>query len=149
MVASQNRRFDAGVSLFKLNDGSTLRDLSPYIIDFAGLPGEKKVNDGTTWGSVGKRPSVSIQENKITVKLLFNMVTDVGAYTVLEKIWDATADTPVAFEYYPAGSGTVGNAKITGNAFLTVFKIASSMGNDVLINAEMEVDNGVTTGVVT
>ncbi len=144
MVASQNRRFDAGVSIFKLNDGSQLRDISPYIVDMDGLPGEKVVKDSSTWGSVGKRPGLGIQENKITLKLLFNMVTDVGAYTVLEKIWDA--ETLAAFEYYPAGSGTVGNAKITGSAYLTVFKIASSMGNDVLINAEMEVDNGVTTG---
>ncbi len=142
MVASQSRRFQSGVSIFKLNDGSQLRDISPYIQSFDGLPGEKPTSNSTTWGSSGKRPGLHPQENKITMKLLFNMVTDVGVNTVLEALWDN--ETLAAFEFYPAGTAA-GNLKITGSAYLTLYKIASSMGDDVLVNAELEVDNGVTT----
>ncbi len=142
MVASQDRRFKAGVSIFKLNDGSQLRDISPYIVSMDGLPGEKPTSNSSTWGSVGKRPGLGLQENKIVMKLLFNMVTSVGVNTVLEQLWDN--ETLAAFEFYPAGTAT-GNLKITGSAYLTLYKIASQMGDDILVNAELEVDNGVTT----
>ena len=85
MVADQNVFFDAKVSIFKLTDASVLRDMSAYVKKVAGLPGQFKVNDVTTFGSVGERPGPSIFVVHFTVDFLFNMVTDVGVHTVLER----------------------------------------------------------------
>mgnify|MGYP001611727731 FL=1 len=60
MVADQDVFFDPKVSVFKLNDGTSLRDLSAYIKSCKGLPGQFKVHDITTYGSVGERPGPSI-----------------------------------------------------------------------------------------
>ncbi len=149
MAADQNREFNPKVSIFKLNDGSQLRDLSPYIISLSGLPGEFDMKDTSTWGSVGERPSVGIQKNHFTVKFLFNMITSVGVATVLNAMWvaqQAGGMSARAFEYYPAGT-TSGNTKISGSCFLASLDDPSDMGsNAVLVQAEFQVDNGVTVG---
>ena len=95
LVADQTNYFDAEKSVFKLNDGSSLRDLSPYVKELRGLPGQFKVNDITTFGSVGERPGPSIYVNHFTVEFLFNMVTSVGVHTVLATMHSAKASEGV------------------------------------------------------
>jgi len=143
MAADQDRYFDARVSLFKVNDGSQLRDISPYVVELKGLPGQYKVNDGTTFGSVGERPAPSIFVVHFTVELLFNMITSVGTWTALNTMFSAKALR--AFEYYPAGS-TVGNAKMSGSAYLPIFELGGKAGDIVLMHAEFHTDDGITIG---
>ncbi len=143
MVADQALYFDAEVSVFKVNDGS-LRDITPYINELRGLPGQFKMHDVTTHGSVGERPAPGLQTNRIVMEMLFNMVTDVGTYTVLKKLWDDKILAP--FEYYPLGEVT-DHVKITGNAYLAIFEITGRVGNTATVHAEMAVNNGVTLGV--
>jgi len=142
MGADQGVFFDAKLSVFKLNDGSSLQDLSPYIKELRGLPGQFKVNDVTTFGSVGERPGPSILVVHFTAEFLFNMVTSVGVHTVLNAMWVAKALR--AFEFYPAGT-TVGNSKISGSAYLPVYEITSRVGDYVAAHAEFHADNGVTS----
>ncbi len=142
MVADQNVFFDAQVSVFKLNDGSALRDLSAYVKETRGLPGTVKMNDVTTYGSVGERPGPSILVVHFTLEFLFNMITSVGVHTVLNAMWVAKALR--AFEFYPAGV-TVGNSKISGSAYLPVYEIVSRVGDYVQAHAEFHADNGVTS----
>jgi hypothetical protein len=144
LVADQTNYFDSEKSVFKVNDGSSLRDLSPYVKELRGLPGQFKVNDITTFGSVGERPGPSIYVNHFTVEFLFNMVTSVGVHTVLATMHSAKALR--AFEFYPAGSGTTGNAKFSGSAYCPVYEIVSRVGDYVQVHAEFHVDNGVTIG---
>ncbi len=143
LVADQNTYFDSEKSIFKLNDGSQLRDLSAYVKELRGLPGQFKVNDITTFGSVGERPGPSIYVNHFTVEFLFNMVTSVGVHTVLAALHSSKALR--AFEYYPAGT-TAGNAKFSGSAYMPVYEIISRVGDQVMVHAEFHVDNGVTIG---
>ena len=143
MVASQDIYFDAEVSIFKINDG-TLRDISPYINELRGLPGQYKMHDITTHGSVGERPAPGLQTNRIVMEMLFNMVTNVGTYNVLRNLWDDKL--LAAFEYYPLGELT-DHVKITGNAYLAIFEITGRVGNTATVHAELAVNNGVTLGV--
>jgi len=143
MVADQNVFFDAKVSIFKLTDASVLRDMSAYVKKVAGLPGQYKVNDVTTFGSVGERPGPSIFVVHFTVDFLFNMVTDVGVHTVLSTMHSGKALR--AFEWYPAGT-TTGNAKIYGSAYLPIYEITSDVGNYITAHAEFHADNGITQG---
>lgn len=146
MVADQDTYFDAEVSVFKLNDGSQLRALTPYVKELRGLPGQFKVNDITTYGSVGERPGPSIFVVHFTVEFLFNMVTDVGTHTVLSGMFSNKALR--AFEWYPAGE-TVGNAKLYGSVYLPIYEIASRVGDYIATHAEFHADNGITIGVAT
>ena len=141
MTAQQDVYFNAEVSVFKLNDGSELRDLSPYVNELKGLPGEVTMNDKTTFGSVGERPAPSIEANHFTVEFQFNMVTSLGVHTVLGTMWKNKALR--AFEYYPAGT-TSGNTKFSGSAYLSIYEITSRVKNIITVHAEFHVDNGVT-----
>ena len=142
LVADQDTYFDAEVSVLKVNDGSSLQILSPYVKELRGLPGQYKMNDITTWGSVGERPWPSILVVHFSVEFLFNMVTSVGVHTVLNAMWVAKALR--AFEYYPAGT-TTGNSKISGNVYLPVYEITSRVGDYIAVHAEFHADNGVTS----
>ncbi len=144
MTAQQDTYFDAKVSIFKINDGSQLRDISPYILELKGLPGQFVVNDITTWGSVGERPGPSIFVVHFTVEMLFNMITSVGTWTALNTMFSAKALR--AFEYYPAGT-TTDNVKISGSAYLPVWEIAGRVRNELQMHAEFHADNGITLGV--
>lgn len=142
-MADTDRYFDGRVSIFKVNDGSQLRDISPYLIELRGLPGQYKVNDSTTFGSTGERPAPSIFIVHFTAEMLFNMVASVGTWTALNAMF--TSKALRAFEYYPAGE-TAGNAKISGSAYLPIFEIASRVGDMVQMHAEFHTDNGITVG---
>jgi hypothetical protein len=144
MVATTQTVFiDAKVGILKINDGSVLRDLSPYVKKVAGLPGQFKVNDVTTYGSVGERPGPSIFVVHFTVDFLFNMVTDVGVHTVLGAMHSGKALR--AFEWYPAGVNS-GDLKVSGNAYLPIYEITSEVGNYITVRGEFHADNGVSQG---
>jgi hypothetical protein len=143
MVADQNTFFDAKVTVFKLNDGSTLQDMSAYIKSSRGLPGQFKVNDVTTYGSVGERPGPSIYIVHFSIEFLFNQVTTTGVHTILTTIF--TTKVARAFEYYPSGT-TVGNPKFSGSAYLPVYEVVSQVGDYVQAHAEFHCDNGITIG---
>ena len=143
MAADQDIFFDAKVSVFKLNDGSSLQDLSAYAKSVRGLPGSFKVNDVTTFGKVGEVPGPSIFIAHFTVDFLFNMITTTGVHTLLGTIFSTKVAR--AFEYYPGGT-TTGNAKISGSAFLPIYNITSEAGDFVLAHAEFHTTNGITLG---
>jgi len=144
MVAEQDVYFDAEVSLFKMHDGTSLRDLSASVKELRGIPGQMKVNDKTTFGSVGERPALSIMVAHFSIEFLFNMITDIGVHPLIATMWA----TKVArlYEYYPAGE-VAGNAKFTGNAYCPIYEITSRVGDIVAVHAEFISDNGITVGV--
>lgn len=143
MAADQDLFFDAEEGVFKLNDGSSLQTMSPYVKEVRGLPGQVKVHDVTAFGSTGERPGMSLFVSHFNVTFMFNMVTSVGVHTILGAMFANKALR--AFEYSPAGT-TVGNAKISGSAYLVVYEIVSRVGDYVTVNAEFRVDNAITIG---
>jgi hypothetical protein len=143
MVADTNQFFDSRVSVFKMNDGSDLRDMSSHIKRMRGLPGQIKMNDVTAFGSVGERPGPSIYIAHFTVLFMFNMVATTGVWTVLAGMYSSKALR--AFEYYPAGT-TTGNPKFSGNCYMANAPIEGQAGEYVTLECEFWVDNGVTVG---
>ena len=142
MVADQNVFFDSKVSVLKINSV----DLSAYVKEVVGLPGQVKLNDITTFGKVGESLGPSIKISHFTVKFLFNMITTTGVWATLNAMYESR--TPYALEYYPAGT-TVGNLKIINNAagvgtYLADCKITSRVGDYVTVDCDFQVDNGVT-----
>ena len=133
-------KFDSRLSVFKLSDGSVLQDVSADVVEVSGLPGQTKINDGTTFGSEGERPLPSIKIAHFTVKFLFNRATTTGISGVLAGMYN-TRDLR-AFEYWPLGTDNV--AKISGNAYIANYPITSRMGDIVMLTCEFHADNGVT-----
>ncbi len=135
-------KFDAKSSIFKLNDGSQLRDISPYIANIVFSNRFKKF-ETNTYGSLGVRPNLSLDETTFTIDMVFNQVTTVGTHTVVGAMYAAKATR--AFEYYPAGVDA-GNLKLSGNCKCTTYPLEGQVEDAVRIKAEFSVDNGVTFG---
>lgn len=135
--------FDARLSVFKLNDGSSLQDISAYIgnMDFGA---KFKVNDLTTYGSVGSKPKPGLDDSDFTVDLVWNQVTTTGVQTVVGAMFAAKASR--SFEYYPAGV-TAGNVKLSGTCVCTDFPVSGKVEDVVRVKAQFKVYNGVTWGV--
>jgi hypothetical protein len=136
--------FDSRVSIFKLTDsGGIMRDISTNIYNMTGLPGTSKLNDVTTFGSVGDRWGRGIQTNTINLDVIYNEDADIGSDTVFGDLFTDT--TARAFEYYPSGVGT-GHTKYNGDCFLENYDIAGKMGSHIIAKVVLKADNGVTRG---
>lgn len=141
--------FDSRVSIFKLNDGSTIRDISNSVTGVT-FPATWKANDITTYGKVGVVYKPSLDDSKFTLDMIWNQVANTGSQNVVGSMHYAqgpvgnTTNTR-AFEYYPAGA-TAGNLNITGNCWCPHYEIIGKVGNALAVRAELLVDNGVTFG---
>lgn len=148
-IDASSTAFDSRVSIFKLNDGTALRDISNSISS-ATFPATWKLNDVTTYGSVGFRGKPSLDDTKFTLDMIWNQVTNVGTQPAVGA--GHYAQGPVgntanarAFEYYPAGT-TSGNLNISGNCWCPHYEITGKVGNAIAVRAEFVVENGVTFG---
>lgn len=137
--------FDARLSIFKLNDGSSLRDLSPYIANMS-FDHKFASNDLTVYGASGRKPVPGLDETEFTIDFIWNQVTDVGVDTVVGAMIYAKATR--AFEYYPAGI-TTGQTKYSGNCICTEFPLAGQVEDVIRVKARFMVNNGVTRGAAT
>ena len=142
MTANVAQYIDSKDIVFKLNNGSSLIDISANITGHS-FPSEWKTSEITVYGSVGMQYAPSIDATTFTLDLLFNQATTSGTQTVVGAMHAAKAMR--AFEFYPAGTAT-GNTKISGNCWCPKYEIVGKVGTAQLIKAEFKVDNGVTYG---
>ena len=142
MTANTNRSVDSGDLVLKINDGSSLQDISPYIVSYD-FPSSWKNNPATTFGSLGERQSPGIFATKFTVELLLNQVPTVGSQTVVGAMHAAKALR--AFELYPFGTAA-GNLKITGNIRCPDYHMKGKSPDLQTVDATFEIDNGHTFG---
>jgi len=140
MAANTSQYVDSKDAYLKFNS----QDISSHVIS-VDFPASWKSNDVTTFGSTGHRVGAGIFDTKFTAEMLLNQVATTGSQTVVGAAW--YAKTAYAFEFSPFGN-TSGNLKISGNAFVTKYHIKAKMGDTLLVDAEFEVDNGVTFGTV-
>lgn len=133
--------FDSRVSrLFVADSASTSQDISAYVKSVEGLPGPRNLNDVTTFGSVGHRWSPGLQDNTVTIELVYSEDATTGSNTVFSPI--RTATTSKAFIWYPSGST---GAAFSGNLWVETYEITSRIGNAVMAKVTARVDNGVTS----
>ena len=125
-------------SRFRITDaGGTMRDLSAYIMEVRGLPGERALNEVTALGDSGARYKPGGELVSFTLRGLFDDSAVVGADAVLGAL--RYYDTPTRFEYAPAGL-TAGRPRYTGNCWVKSYEILSRAGEQVSWEATLQVE---------
>ena len=135
--------FDSKNSIFQINDGSSLRDISPYLVSIDGLPGPKELVDVTALGATGRAWQPGLENVVITLELNWSDDALVGPDTVLRLVRALTAAT--AWDYGPEGSGS-GAQKYSGTCWYRNFTIQSRVGDWIRARAELQVEGAVSIG---
>ena len=129
---------DGQKSRFRIADtGGVTRDLSAYITDVIGLPGERALNDVTALGDSGARFKPGADAVSFTLRGLFDDSAAHGADAVLGALRYHTS--PVNFEYAPAGLAT-GSVRYTGKCWVAAYEIHSKGGQLVSWQARLRVE---------
>lgn len=136
--------FDSQQSVFQITDtGSTLRDITPYIISVDGLPGPRELGEASNLSSSGREWYPTLENSVITLELLWSDDASVGSDTVLGPL--RTHSAAVAFDYGPEGKGA-GDIKYSGNAWVRDYRIISRVGDLVKSRCELQVNGVVARG---
>ena len=135
-------KFNSKVSVFKIDDtGTTLRDLSAYLTDISGLPGERELLQQTAIGAGGKERDPGLENGRFRMAGFFDDTATSGPDVVLGPLRIHTS--AVDFEYYPKGSTGV---KYSGTCWCRRYELTSRVGDLVGFIAEFEVHGQVTRG---
>ena len=133
---------DGQRSRFRIADASGVtRDLSAYITEVSGLPGERALNDVTALGDSGARFVPGADATAFTLRGIFDDSAASGADTVLGAL--RYHASPVNFEYAPAGLAT-GSVRYAGKCWVAAYEIRSKGGQLVSWEARLRVE-GTTT----
>jgi predicted secreted protein len=127
-------------SLLKINDGSSLRDISPYV-KTVDVNRAKTGNDVTTKGATGVTYRGGLTDGELRVTGLWDNTASVGTRTVFTVLMQAAVVAPTAFEWYPMGGSTV---KLTGNMLVTQYDESSPIDDYVAFTATLKISGAVT-----
>lgn len=131
------------ISVFQINDGSALRDISPYVTAIDGLPGPRELIEVTALGDTGRKWIAGLENVVITLELLWSDDASVGSDTVLGVIRDDAAAR--AFDYGPEGKDS-GDIKYSGTCWVRNYTIMSRVGEKVSARVELQVEGIITRG---
>ena len=115
-------------------------DITEYITD-VGLDRTKDAEDTTTLGKDSKTYIPGLKDG--TVPISGNLTPDLDAE--LHNAYEN--DTPIAFEYGPAGDGS-GKIKYSGTVIVTTYNISSPQGK-ATTSATLQITGDVTRGTFT
>lgn len=132
---------DGRGSRFRIADtGGAMRDLSAYITEVRGLPGDRALNDVTALGDSGARFKPGGESVSFTLRGLFDDTPGVSADAVLGALRYHTA--PVQFEYAPSGFAA-GKVSYTGDCWVKSYELLSRAGEPVSWQATLQVEGAV------
>ena len=132
---------DGKGSCFRIADtDGTVRDLSAYITEVRGLPGDRALNDVTALGDSGARFKPGSEQVAFTLHGIFDDTPAVGADAVLGAL--RYHDSATSFEYAPAGFAA-GNVSYTGNCWVKSYELLSRAGEPVSWQATLQVEGAV------
>ena len=104
--------FDSNKSRFLIDDTArTQRDLSLYIKEVSGLPGDRLLRELTGLPDSGAAFLPSVENSRVSVRGLFDDTASSGPAAVLGPL--GTHATAVDFEYGPEGTAS-GAVKYSG-----------------------------------
>ena len=133
--------FDSRVSRFLIFDvGGTRRDLSPFIADVRGLPGDRSLNEVTALGDPGARFIPGIEDVAFLLSGIFDDSEPGGPDYVLGPLRAHSA--AVRFEYGPRGTST-GSVRYSGSCWVASYRLRSRVGSRVEWAAALQVDGTV------
>ena len=136
--------FDSKVSKFLIDDtGAVQRDLSAYVTDVRGLPGQRALNEVTALGDSGAKFVPGLEDVTINLSGIFDDTASSGPDAVLGPL--RTHSSAVDFEYGPEGSAT-GDAKYSGTCWVVSYELRSRVGNRVEWTASLQAEGTVTRG---
>lgn len=134
-------KFNSRVSVFLIKDsGGTVRNLSTYLTEMSGLPGERELSDASTIGDAGRERFPALQNAMIRIAGFFDDTTTSGPDAVLGGLLVDT--TRREMNYGPKGS-TTGFARYDCFVFTRRYEITSRVGDLVGFVAEFEIDSVV------
>lgn len=131
-------------AVFSLDDsGGTLRDIKAYLNSVTGLPGARNLSETTAFGDQGQRniPGLAVTSFSIAGHADFASAQAIGQ--LLNGLRTTTATS--SFEYGPEGN-TTGDAKYSGECWLTDYEVGAQVADKVSISASFAVDGVVTSG---
>ena len=136
--------FDSKVSKFLIDDtGGTQRDLSAYVTEVRGLPGQRALNEVTALGDSGARFIPGLEDVTVRLGGLFDDTATSGLDAVLGPL--RTHTSAVDFEYGPEGSST-GDVKYSGTCWVVSYDLRSRVGSLVEWTASLQVEGTVARG---
>lgn len=124
----------------KVNDGSSLRDLSPYLTSVS-FPKSIDTAEVTTLADTAKEYIIGLSDATISADGIYDPTLDGW----LASIAGTSSVTGLAFEYSPQGT-TAGNVKYSGNCFLTSYEIGTAVDGAASVTIEFQVTGAVTKG---
>ena len=132
---------DGRGSRFRIADtGGALRDLSAYITEVRGLPGDRALNDVTALGSPGSRFKPGGVSVSFTLRGIFDDTPDIGADAVLGALRYHNSAT--RFEYAPAGFAS-DKVRYTGDCWVQSYELLTRAGEPVSWQAALQVEGAV------
>ncbi len=136
--------FDSEVSVFQLNDGSTLRDISASVVGVDGLPGPRTLNEVTALGDGGRKFSPGLEDVTITLDVIYTS----GSATSIDEVMDGISRglVAVAFDYGPEGIVNP-MPRYSGTCWVENWTHQSRVGNRVEASITLRVEGVVTIGV--
>ena len=133
--------FDSRVSRFLLFDaGGASRNLSPFITDVRGLPGDRSLSEVTALGDGGARFIPGIEDVAVLLSGIFDDSEPGGPDSVLGPL--RAHSSPVRFEYGPRGAAA-GSVRYSGSCWVASYRLRSRVGNRVEWAAALQVDGTV------
>lgn len=132
---------DGRGSRFHIADtGGAMRDLSAYITEVRGLPGERTLNDATALGDSEARFKPAGEQVEFTLRGIFDDTPVVGADAVLGALRYHNSAT--RFQYAPSGFAD-GKARYTGECWVKSYELLSRAGEPVSWQAAFQVEGAV------
>jgi len=135
-------KFNSRVSKFLIdNTSGTVCDLSAYLTEISGIPGERETSDSTTIGDSGRERFPGLENGMIRIAGFFDDTTTTGPDAVLAALLTHTA--AVDCNYGPKGS-TTGFRRFDMDVWVRRYEVTSRVGEMVGFIAELEVEGQVT-----
>ena len=137
-------KFNSKVSKFLLDATTTTQyDLSAYITEMSGLPGERELLQQTGIGAGGRERDPGLENGMFRISGFYDDTATSGPDAVLGPL--LTHTSAVDFEYGPKGS-TATYVKYSGTCWCRRYELTSRVGDLVGFVAEFEVHGQVTRG---
>lgn len=137
-------KFNSKVSKFLINDtGGSSRNLSAYITELSGLPGERELLQQTGIGAGGRERDPGLENGIFRIAGFFDDTATGGPDAVLGPL--RTHTSAVSFSFGPKGN-TGGYVKYSGSCWCRRYEITTRVGDMVGFVAEFEVHGQVARG---
>lgn len=127
-------------STFSMDDtADSLTDITAYVTNVEGLPGENDLGETTTQGKEAKTYISGLHDATITVALMWDATMD--------GLIGSVAQQKVArgIQYGPVGT-TAGNVKVTCETLIKSYKVGSPVGDVVTATLVLQKTGDVTIG---